>query len=270
MSTPRRRVASFVGVLPGPRNGMTLSTQQVVDRLGGECDLRTFDIGVTFKKTGWSWRVRKAIRSIRSGVAIWGWQSRDNENIYLIANSTDGLLYNIWQAWLARRRGFRCVLHHHVYHYIETHDWKMSWLLRVAGKDCLHIMACRRMVDDFNSTYSTAVRHLVAPPAIVRARDSAATRPHSTFAIGHLSNLSVEKGLVELLQTVDLLIKDGIDVRLVLAGPCASVEAKRLVATAQQRVGSRIEYRGPIHGPDTDSFFDDIDVFLFPTRIESW
>ena len=71
MENSKRKVASFVGILPGPKNGMTLSNQNVVDQLRKQCDLRIFDIGATFKSMGWSWRIRKLIQNIRSGFSIW-------------------------------------------------------------------------------------------------------------------------------------------------------------------------------------------------------
>ncbi len=54
--------------------------------------------------------------------------------------------------------------------------------------------------------------------------------------------------------------------RLVLGGAPVDAAAVALLADATRRFGNRIEARGALSGADKDRFFEDIDVFLFPTR----
>ena len=78
------------------------------------------------------------------------------------------------------------------------------------------------------------------------------------------------KGLSDVIQTLDVLINRGLDVRLILAGPCSTAESKRIVEGAMQRFGKHLEYRGPVYDNEKAQFYDEIDAFLFPTRNESW
>ena len=92
------------------------------------------------------------------------------------------------------------------------------------------------------------------------------------MVIGTLSNLTIEKGVGEVIDTFAELIRRGLNVRLVLAGPAASKEAGTRIRDAVARFGDRMDVRGPVYGDDKERFLSEIDLFLFPTRYrnESW
>ena len=84
--------------------------------------------------------------------------------------------------------------------------------------------------------------------------------------IGHLSNLSREKGLDLVMDTFKGLRKDGVSVKLILAGPVTNKEAAATLREALQEFPHDIQYRGAVHGINKQTFYDELDVFLFPTR----
>ncbi len=88
--------------------------------------------------------------------------------------------------------------------------------------------------------------------------------------LGHVGNLSLEKGLELVLQTLRELLKAGSQVRLRLAGPCFTAAAERLVNEALREFPDHIEYLGPVYRREKLDFFSAIDCFLFPSRSESW
>ena len=53
------RFVSFGGALPGPRTGLTYSTEQVVERLRLFCSLREYDLGCSYCDNQRLWRVKK-------------------------------------------------------------------------------------------------------------------------------------------------------------------------------------------------------------------
>ena len=106
----------------------------------------------------------------------------------------------------------------------------------------------------------------------VQAAETSQAAPPEAMVIGTLSNLTIEKGVGEVIDTFAELIRRGLNVRLVLAGPAASKEAGTRIRDAVARFGDRMDVRGPVYGDDKERFLSEIDLFLFPTRYrnESW
>jgi glycosyltransferase involved in cell wall biosynthesis len=86
--------------------------------------------------------------------------------------------------------------------------------------------------------------------------------------IGHLSNLSREKGIGTVLQCMHELRKRGIDVELWLAGPAEDADTSALIACAQAEFGESVSYLGRLDPREVARFYEDIDIFLFPTFYE--
>lgn len=146
----------------------------------------------------------------------------------------------------------------------------IDWAIGARG---VHIVHSPLMIRDFKKQYNSDRRFMTLPPSLgLSVAKDGRTNPHEPFRIGHMSNLTIEKGLDLVLNVFDQLVATGVDVVLVLAGPCQTKKERRLVDDALERHAGRIEYRGPVYGEDKTRFFRDIDVFLFPTkyRTESW
>jgi glycosyltransferase involved in cell wall biosynthesis len=81
-----------------------------------------------------------------------------------------------------------------------------------------------------------------------------------------LGNLSLDKGLDTVLALFRGLRREGLPVRLALAGPAAGPAEARLIADAQTEFGSELTYVGPVYRADKDAFLHRLDAFLFPSR----
>ena len=97
------------------------------------------------------------------------------------------------------------------------------------------------------------------------SRISAGERDTSFVTIGHLSNLSVEKGLEDVYRTYELLKADGVDVRMVVAGEAATQRDLDVVEDAKC-AHPEIVHLGRLRRDQLGLFFASIDVFLFPSR----
>ncbi len=189
-------------------------------------------------------------------------------DLYLIANSNWGLVYNTLFVVLARVKSCRVYLHHHVYSYISKKDLRMTILDRLMGGEGTHIVLCDEMGEKFKNYYSTKNRIVVLPNAYVLP-DDWGYRPvprKDIFSIGHISNLSIEKGLDLVIDTFEVLKEKDILVKLILAGPAKSKKEERIIEDIRNRFPHEIDYRGPVYGKDKVQFFDEIDAMLFPTK----
>ncbi len=106
-------------------------------------------------------------------------------------------------------------------------------------------------------------------PAECTGGDRAAARTRwgvgpADMVVGHLANLSVEKGAVDLLRAAVGLPGN---VKVVLAGP-AMRNFERVWATYPRR--NRVTRLGPLSDMQKRSFFAGIDVFALPSRSDSF
>ncbi|MEO2049087.1 MAG: glycosyltransferase family 4 protein [Pirellulales bacterium] len=223
---------------------------------------------------GLHWKLVRARGFAVSVLKLLFGSRRKQELVYFPANSGLGLYYDLLVAMVARFRGYRIAVHHHVYAYIDKYDWRMALLNRLVGREGTHVVYCEKMEQDFLSRYPSVASFPWVPPTIVSQQLLATDerkREHPT-TIGCLSNLSIAKGLPIVLKTFERVHSRHNNVRLILAGPCMGAEEQKLITTAQKQWPDNVEYRGPAYGDDKAKFYSDIDVFLFPTQYknESW
>jgi glycosyltransferase involved in cell wall biosynthesis len=86
------------------------------------------------------------------------------------------------------------------------------------------------------------------------------------LVLGHLSNLTREKGIAEVVDLASALHRSGTRVRLVVGGPAVNEEARLHLDRAGRELGELFEYRGPLAGEAKHAFFEEITHFLFPSR----
>jgi glycosyltransferase involved in cell wall biosynthesis len=86
------------------------------------------------------------------------------------------------------------------------------------------------------------------------------------LVLGHISNLSVEKGFDLVIDTFDAAVRAGLDVAMVVAGPTRTPREREILDSALSRHGDRVQYRGPVYGEEKEAFYRDVDILLFPTR----
>jgi glycosyltransferase involved in cell wall biosynthesis len=58
-------------------------------------------------------------------------------------------------------------------------------------------------------------------------------------------------------------------VQLILAGPVKSHLESTMIVNAQSEFGALVDYRGPVYNEDKRLFFQDMDVFVYPTRYDA-
>jgi glycosyltransferase involved in cell wall biosynthesis len=149
----------------------------------------------------------------------------------------------------------------------------LRWLLRQADRVFVQTMSERNVVVQLGIPAGRVVRQgLGVDPAECTGGDRDAARRSwgvspSEVVVGHLANLSVEKGTVDLLRASERAWAGGSRFRLVLAGP---------EMTNFRRVWERFpaKHRAIRSGRLTDAekrdFFAGIDVFALPSRTDSF
>lgn len=270
--TKRIEKSLFVVELPPPRHGMSSVSDYVVRACEQAGPVQVHNLSSGRPRMDSLHRACKALKvataAIRLLFAVPGYSV-----LYLAANSGIGVYYDMLFTAIARLRKTRVVIQHHTFAYISRRDWRMKWINRFIGPAGTHVFGCEHMVRQFEELYGACGRALTFINPIDPMDDfTGATANRATAAdgltIGHLSNLSLPKGLDLVLATVSRLIDQGCRVKLLLAGPVREEAAQALIDDHLQKYPSQITHLGPVYGAQKNTFFQGIDVFLFPSRTE--
>lgn len=213
------------------------------------------------------YHVTRVTRIFRAAWSIIRNKDRPNRKIYMVTQVGYGILYNHFLLGLARLLDYKIILHHHDSGHTKFHRRSVACLMWLIGPGAVHVTLGPAMAEDLKR-YKQVHRVIVSQNARIipdpdfhrPIRDSSVP-----FVIGHMSNLSRAKGLNLAIDTIIEARSCGLNVKLVLAGPCDGEEAELTLKNAQTKLGDALDYRGPVGGETKDRFFREIDIFLFPT-----
>lgn len=154
------------------------------------------------------------------------------------------------------------------FRYLDQPYAPMRLLIWVTGRSALHIVLSSGMGQSLQQRYSGGGEVMVLSnakfvgPPLPRAGLRAVDLPQT---VGLLANLSAAKGLDDFLTLAETSKARGLPWRFILVGPFEN-------ARDQDRVMPRIaaptnlDYRGPLYAETKTAFFEEIDIFVFPTR----
>ncbi|MBA4017514.1 MAG: hypothetical protein C0483_10110 [Pirellula sp.] len=269
--------ASCEGII----NGQLAVTQRVVAELKKHCTVRILGFRNSTGATGtagilWN-RLLKACSVIQCVTRL-AFTRKASKTLYVPLDGGKGLGLNLLAVAVAKLRGYSVVLHHHSYRYVEERCKYMAALARLSGPSDYHVVPCCSFGRELSEQYRKKLNCIVVPASVasigeaVSAGSKLAGGVRKPLTIGHMSNLSLEKGLGRVVETFELMLQQSIAARLVIAGPYCTDRERELVEGCVNRHSEYVDYRGRVSGPDKAKFFQDIDIFLFPSKYkdECW
>jgi len=262
----------MVGVFPPPVHGMSMINAAVYEHL---CARRVaplvLDLAPASLSRSWCNRFSRIRKVIKSLVRYWSeTSSRDTGTIYIGLSGGWGQLYEALFVLIARFRGVRIFLHHHSFAYLDRRKIPAQLLLGLAGRGATQIVICERQAQRLRECYSTgALTRVVSNAAIMGDTEPVTNRNRTQLRrLGFLGNISREKGIIELLAVAEQLECQNSGLEVHIAGPFEDNEAELAVRGALTRFHS-VKYVGPRYGPEKETFWDLIDVLLFPSQYQN-
>jgi glycosyltransferase involved in cell wall biosynthesis len=250
---------------------MTVLTSTILQALESAGPVHAYNWSPGMPRRSLWMRLRRNARMLRSVGMLLARGRVRNERLYMVANSFSGLYSTAVVVWVAKRLGYKIYLHHHVYFYIDEYDSRMAWIVRQLGADDVQVVHSDRMIGDFRRRYPTGTEFMTVYPSVVVTEIGEPRRQLGRpLRLGLLSNLSAAKGLRDALEAFAAVAERIPDATLTLAGPVSSRDSQQLIDDAMDRHAGRVRTIGPVYGDDKRRVFADIDVFLFPTKSESW
>ncbi len=248
----------FAGPLPPPVHGQAIATSRLQQALTPHLRLEVLDTAAggrgAWPRIGAHWALLRRCLE-RRGVRL-----------YLSLNANAGMVLSVVIAIAVLLRGGRVVLHHHSFAHIR----RARMILRplgLAAERVLHLTQCPRMGALLQAQYGgwrCASLHNAAlvDPAL---RQLPLRGAGPKLVLGHLANLSEEKGLTRALQAFVALRDAGYDAQLLLAGPAVDEHAQGVLRQACSAHPEHVRWMGPLNVEGKREFFAAIDVFLFPS-----
>ena len=263
--SPDTTTVWLFGPIPPPVHGAARVTQQV--REGVEATSTRLVAVDTGGGAGVVPRLRQMIGGLlRLAVPRRG---SGRGSVYIGGAGGPTLWYQTVVVLVGRLTGRRVVFHHHSYAYVDRAMPAMRALTRAGGRRLTHVALCEGMGMGLRSRYpSVGDVRVCSNAGLMAAPEPAveATAGGGTVVLGHLSNLSLDKGLADVVDTLRRSLAAGLDVRLLLGGPAATPEAEALVVDAVAELGDALTVLGRVERDDIDAFYEQIDVFVFPSR----
>lgn len=189
--------------------------------------------------------------------------------LYISINSNYGIWLSFFLILGARIFGEKVFIHHHSYAWINSRWFVLKFVSFAGGPKAVHVVLGEKMKKDIE-------RHTLLGQEIFILNNAGLVSDqflrkvnleslHKRIVVGHLSNLSIEKGLARVVDSVIYARENGVDACLIVAGPASSIDASREIERAISLLGSDMTYLGPVYGIDKSLFFESIDVFSFPS-----
>jgi glycosyltransferase involved in cell wall biosynthesis len=270
-SFAKRRVVAILQ-LPPPVMGLSVVNAAMVERIAGANLLMSvFDIGGG-KAGGKLLKImRRALRVVTAIPYLILCRIKGARVLYMSPDKGRGLLINIMLSSLARILGFRIYLHHHNYVYVSNHLSAMNLLLKCSPRNTMHIFLCDKMDSSFQAKYRAAWnakqhRSIVVSNAFILGEQPELKSIRADImpmTIGHLSNLTIEKGLQRFLDLFAACSHFG-PVNALIAGP-ADDKVAAIIDEAVRSSDGRLNWLGPIYDTEKETFYNSIDVFVMPT-----
>lgn len=264
---PNRRFIVAIGQIPPPTDGLAYITSEYIKLLAEDHDVKVLNISPTVSKRGLAYHLSRTAIVLYASLhlALNAW--RGNRACYMPCQSDFGLVYTMYLLAVARLFSYPTYLHHHNFGYINERRKLMVATLRAGGPGVVHIFLCDHMLRRFGETYWKPKRSLVISNAAFVSPPASRALPDASgfLRIGLLSNLNREKGLHLFLDLLRAASEQGLAIQGKLAGPVREPDDRRALEAAQNELGDRLQYVGPLYGDDKIRFYESIDVFVFPT-----
>lgn len=253
----------FVGPLPPPVHGFSSACEVMLNRCRLLAATEVFDRAPSQSGLrGW------LAQSLKPACYFWGSLRTRDTVLYLALSGGMGQLIDGLYVVVARVLRHGIFVHHHSFAYIDRPTWLNRALFGLLGK-ATHIVLSAGMGRGLQQLYGLdrncvrVVSNAALFPSIAAGEPGANALP-GPLMIGFLSNITLEKGIVEFFEVLRLLHARGIAYQARIAGPVST--AIRPAFDRMLSAATHVEYLGAIYGEAKEQFYRRLDVLLFPTR----
>ncbi|UPJ74485.1 glycosyltransferase family 4 protein [Bradyrhizobium sp. 187] len=262
-----RPLVIAVGQIPPPMTGYAYITGRMIATIRENADVEAINMSPADRK-GLRKHFYKGAQTILACRQI-SRNSRQPKTVYLGCEGDWGLVYTAVLVVASRVFDHAILLHHHSFSYVDRNSRLMRFILSVGGKHIRHLFLCKKMHERLEARYGKVSDfEIISNAAFVKPCPNTKERhfANGPLRIGLLSNLTPEKGLHTFIDLIRLLRKNDLAVEGVLAGPIQNIKDAAIVRAAEVELNGALQYIGPVYGLEKNGFYEDLDLFVFPTQ----
>jgi len=257
------RCVSFVGPLPPPVNGFSNVCAMMLDRLRTRMPVEVFNRAPKLRARALGILQQLANPAKYLGLCL----GRRDVVLYLALSGGRGQLVDLLYVLISKLFRRSIFVHHHSFVYINSPSLLNRCFFALVRNEA-HIVLSPNMGASLTQVYGLnpgAIR-VVSNAAFYDADDEARAPGNDSapLQLGFLSNITLEKGIVEFFGILEKLKQHGVAYRAHIAGPLAP--DARPAFDKLLEAASDVEYVGPLYGEQKQRFYRQLDVFLFPTN----
>lgn len=261
----------FVAPFPPPIGGAAKNTRIIADELESKkmSILKLDTSSPHLHRRNLKYHVSRVKKFLGNMLAISLMERGAYEKAYVVPDGGLGAFYTLVYILMLRFRRCKIVLHHRGYEYVTNYVSVVMAIVRAAGAGAVHVFLDEKMAERFGEKYGRSIKYMVVGNAATSdiAGSSFGNMPSDRpVTVGHLSNLSYDKGFDVVCKVFLLLAQRSGDFQFRLGGDPVGESESRLLQDLTERLGCRLEYLGAVYGPAKQQFYDGLDVFVFPTR----
>ncbi|WP_337840981.1 glycosyltransferase family 4 protein [Rheinheimera sp.] len=265
----------FLVDMPKPTHGMSSINQQMWRLCQQQAiELQLINTVPSFAAalfhTRW-WFVIKCLYSLLVFFRL-GWCLLFNKPavVYRSINGGVGQFFDLFFLLLLRLSRSQVVLHHHSFSYLNRQSSLFRCVLSLLKPTDRHLVLGLPMANRLEQLYAVPARnvHVLSNLSFFSKAPNTQASPGGmpqVVTLGHLANLSFDKGLRTFVDVAVLLQQSGVKVQANLAGPYSSADVAAYVSL-QTKQYPFIRSIGPVYGEDKQQFFAALDLFVFPSK----
>ncbi|MBH0066667.1 glycosyltransferase family 4 protein [Pseudoalteromonas sp. NZS100] len=193
--------------------------------------------------------------------------NRKVEKAYRPINGGKGQIYDVLFILLFKLFRVKVLIHHHSFQYLNNNNTLSRLLFRLTRGGAEHVVLGSIMKEKLLKVYGIKDKvHIISNAFMFNASQKEDSKSSSkSLVIGHLANLCKEKGINEFLETFVTLNQKLPNLVANLAGPINDKEIQQKVLEMQVEY-SNFHYLGPLYGKRKETFFKNLDIFIFPSK----
>ena len=256
----------YIVDLPPPVHGMSVINEKYINALPASAVINSAP-SFLYKKSGsFYWYFFKFLIIINIFFKILKARMAGDKICYRSINGGRGQILDILIILFCRLFNIKLYIQHHSFAYLNCYSNLFRFLSFVAGKSAYHIVLGRAMKLGLIETYSIDSSNiLIISNSIFFPTDNlevSASR-NSKVVLGHMANLTLEKGVGIFIDLCIELRTQGFDFNAVLAGPISGKGVNEKISEFSAISG--FKYLGPLYGKAKEKFFSSLDFFIFPS-----
>lgn len=192
--------------------------------------------------------------------------SKKTKTLYRPINAGYGQIYDIIFIIIARIFKVKIFIHHHSFFYLNRKRFLTKTLIKLASERAKHIVLGPKMRDLLQEKYSLNQEIFILSNVFINKEYLPSKKYKSSdfIVLGHLANLTAEKGVLRFIEIVKFLNRIGLKVIGEIAGPIHDNSVNQIIQNETTK-NKFINYHGPVYGDDKEKFLERLDIFLFPT-----